>query len=182
MDYSIELNRSGVKDSEKYTSTETLRSGLVLEWKPNRKVNNIRTLKKAWGGHAAVILAALLAITTGEALALSRQATDFLLSISIDPASDDVKLADQDGIIETGYVVGPKEFSLESLAIAKNANGVKCFINMRVFIRGLKADPGHTAKVGPGHPLYNCALADYLTMEEKILVLKLEPFVIIQRR
>jgi hypothetical protein len=142
----------------------------------------MRTLKKAWGGHAAVILAALLAITTGEASALSRQATDFLLSISIDPASEDVKLADRDGVIKTGYRVGPEKFSLESLAIAKNANGVKCFINMRVFIRNLKADHGHTAKVGPGYPLYNCPLADYMTLEERIFALKLDPFVIIQKR
>jgi hypothetical protein len=31
--YSIEVKRSGVNDKEDYTNTETLRSGLVLEWK-----------------------------------------------------------------------------------------------------------------------------------------------------
>lgn len=31
--YSISVKRSGVKDSESYTNTETLRSGPVLEWK-----------------------------------------------------------------------------------------------------------------------------------------------------
>jgi len=138
----------------------------------------MRVLRKALGGCALAIFAAFLALLSGEALALSRQATDFLLSISIDPASEDVKLAERDGVIKTEYSGDPEEYSLESLALAKKTNGVKCFINTRLFIRSLKADSSRTEKVGPGHPLYSCSLLTYLTVEERKLVAKLKPFVV----
>jgi hypothetical protein len=105
-------------------------------------------------------------------MALSTQATDFLLSISIDPASENVKLADQDGTIKTEYGGDPEEYSLESLAIAKKTNGVRCFIDTRAFIRSLKADFNRTEKIGPGHPLYRCAASVYLTVEERRLAAK----------
>lgn len=43
--YSIDIKRSGVKDKEDYTNTETLPSGLVLEWK------HYEWLKKGHGDH-----------------------------------------------------------------------------------------------------------------------------------
>ena len=130
-------------------------------------------LKKVFGSLAPIAFAALFSISLAEnAFALSKQATDFLLSIAIDPASENVKRADQDGIIKTEYSGDPEEYSLESLAIAKKVNGVKCFINARAFIRSLKADFSRTNKVGPGHPLYSCSYLLYLTVEERKLAAK----------
>jgi hypothetical protein len=136
-------------------------------------------LKKVCGGLAPIAFAALFSIAPAEnAFALSKQASDFLLSISIDPASANVKLADQDGIIKTEYSGDPEEYSLESLAAAKKTNGIKCFINARVFIRSLKADFNRTEKVEPGHPLYSCSYMLYLTVEERKLAAKKSPVVI----
>jgi hypothetical protein len=112
-------------------------------------------------------LAALFAITPAKnALALSKQATDFLVSISIYPALEEVKLADQEGAIKTIVVGDPVENSLESLAIAKMTNGVKKFIATRSFIRRLKADFSGTAI--PGDRLYNLE-PRYMTMDERKL-------------
>ena len=130
-------------------------------------------LKKVFGNLAPIAFAAFFAVAPAEnAFALSKQAADFLRSISIDPASQDVKLADRDGIIKTEYNGDPEEYSLESIAIAKKVNGVKCFIASRAFIRSLKADFSRTQKVGPGHPLYDCAYMRYMTVEERKLAVK----------
>ena len=145
-------------------------SGLLA---PTERVKSIGVLKKVFGSLAPIAFAAFFAISPAEnAFALSKQATDFLLSISIDPASANAKLADQDGIIKTEYRGDPEEYSLESLAIAKKMNGVRCFIDARAFIRSLKADFSHTKKVGPGHPLYTCSYLLYLTVEERKLAAK----------
>src|SRR5438270_8565724 len=99
-------------------------------------------LKNISGRLAAIVFAALVAnAPADQALALSPQATDFLRSISIDPASENVKLADQDGTIKTtSTCITPtdcdsEEWSLETLAIGKKTNGVRCFIDTRAFIR-----------------------------------------------
>lgn len=127
-------------------------------------------LKRGLGCLSAIALAALLASTLAqEALALSKQATDFLLSISIDPTSENVKLADQDGTIKTEYQGDPEEYSLESLAIAKKTNGVKSFIITRTLIRRLKADFSRTALPKSGDPLHNWDPI-YLTVDERALV------------
>ncbi len=129
--------------------------------------------KKVFGSLAPIAFTAFFSISLAEnAFALSKQATDFLLSISVDPASEKVKLAEQDGTIKTEYSGDPEEYSLESLAIAKKVNGVKCFIETRAFIRNLKADFSGTKKVGPGHPLYSCSYLLYLTVEERKLAVK----------
>ena len=126
-------------------------------------------LKKGFGCLSAIALAVLLAsLPAQEALALSKPATDFLLSISVDPTSENVKLADQEGIIKTIAGGDPEEFSLESLAIAKKTNGVKSFIITRAFIRRLKADFSRTAMPKPGDPLYNTD-PRYMTMDERAL-------------
>lgn len=139
---------------------------------PTEKVKSMG-VKKVLGSLAPIAFAAFFSISPAEnAFALSKQATDFLLSISIDPASANVKLADQDGIIKTEYRGDPEEYSLESLAAAKKTNGVKCFIETRAFIRNLKADFSRTEKVGPGHPLYSCSYLLYLTVEERKLAAK----------
>lgn len=130
-------------------------------------------LKKFSGSLAPIAFAALFSVSpAGNAFALSKQATDFLLSISIDPASENVKLADRDGTIKTKHRGDPEEYSLESLAAAKKVNGIKCFIDTRAFIRSLKADFSRTKKVGPGHPLYSCSYLIYLTVEERKLAMK----------
>jgi hypothetical protein len=137
---------------------------------PTEKVKSMGVLKKILGSLAPIAFAAFFSISPADnALALSKQATDFLLSISVDPASENVKLAEQDGTIKTEYSGDPVEYSLESLAIAKKMNGVKCFINTRVFIRNLKTDFSRTEKVGRGHVLYKCGYGIYLTVEERKL-------------
>jgi len=128
----------------------------------------MRVWKNSLGGHAAIVLAALLAITSGEALALSRQATDFLLSISIDPASENVKLADQDGTVKTTVSGDPEENSLESLAITKKTNAVKSFIDTRTYIRRVKADFSRAEK-----PLFDSYNPRFMTPDERKLVGKL---------
>lgn len=130
-------------------------------------------LKRVLGGLAPIALTAIFSLSPADnALALSKQAADFLRSISIDPASEKVKLADQDGTIKTVSGGDPDENSLESLAIAKKVNGTRCFIETRAFIRSLKADFSRTEKVGRGHPLYTCAFQLYLTLEERKLAVK----------
>lgn len=120
---------------------------------------------------AVIAFASLLAIALPDnASALSKQASDFLVSISIDPASENVKLADQDGTITTVIGGDPEVNSLESLATAKKKNGARCFIDTRAYIRRLKADYTRTEDSSrPGHPLYTCAYQLYLTVEEQKL-------------
>lgn len=127
--------------------------------------------KKAFGRPVAIACAALLASAAAqEAQALSKQASDFLLSISIDPASENVKLAAQEGTITT-VIGGDSEVnSLESLATAKKKNGARCFVDTRAYIRSLKADFAHTEDATrAGQPLYTCAYQIYLTVEERKL-------------
>ncbi len=117
-----------------------------------------------------IVFTAIVAFAFAQdAQALSNAARDFLLSISIDPSSDDVTLADQDGTIRTIVSGDPEENSLESLAIAKKKNGVKCFIEARTYMRRLKADSSRSEKIVAGHPLYSCAYQIYLTPEEREL-------------
>ena len=116
-----------------------------------------------------------LLVTTAlphNALALSKEASDFLVSISIDPASEAAKLADQDGTINAVVGGDPEVNSLESLAIKKKKNGARCFIDTRAYIRRLRADYTHTEAAMNAKPLYTCVYSLYLTVEETQLAVK----------
>ena len=122
---------------------------------------------------AAIALASLLVIALpNNAWALSQQASEFLVSISIDPASEGVKQADQDGTITTVVGGDPEVNSLELLASKKKKNGARCFIDTRTDIHRLKADYTHTEAAMNAGPLQACAPRLYLTVEEQELMVK----------
>ena len=136
----------------------------------NESSENMTGLKKFSAVLLQLLLAVFLAITPAKsAFALSKPAIDFLLSISVDPASENVKLADQDGTVKTIVAGDPEENSLESLAIAKKTNGVKNFINTRVLVRRLKADFSNTEIPKAGDSLYPYD-PRYMTVDERKLV------------
>lgn len=72
------------------------------------------------------------------AAALSPQAESYLRSIGLDPASEEVRLAEQAGEIQTTYMDEPVTFSVESLASEKKKNGLIRFVATRAFIAKLK--------------------------------------------
>lgn len=82
---------------------------------------------------AAVLLA-------GPAFALSPEAEAFVRSAGLDPQSDSVRAADQEGTIETTFRGDSASFSLEALAIQKKKNGVLAFVTTREFIKKLAAN------------------------------------------
>jgi hypothetical protein len=105
-------------------------------------------------------------------MARSQQASDFLVSISIDPASEAAKQADQDGTITTVISGDPEVNSLESLATKKKKNGARCFIDTRAYIRRLKAGYAHTEPAMNAELLQSYAPRVYLTVEEQELMVK----------
>lgn len=74
------------------------------------------------------------------ATALSPAAEEFLRSAGLDPASEAVRLADQDGTIVTTYYGDPESNSLESLAKKGKRHGAASFVHTRGYLRKLKND------------------------------------------
>lgn len=72
------------------------------------------------------------------AAALSPEAEAYLRSVGLDPASEEVRLAEQAGEIQTTYMDEPVTFSVESLASEKKKNGLIRFVATRAFIAKLK--------------------------------------------
>jgi len=99
------------------------------------------------------------------AKALSPDAESYLRSIGFDPASEDVRLAEAAGEIQTTYMDEPATFSLESLAAGKKKkNQVTNFIVTRAFIARLQGDFTSTAIPEKNYE------ALYLTKAERQLV------------
>ena len=109
------------------------------------------------------LLLGLLLSSTVPALALAPETEAYLKKIGLDPASDAVKIADQDGVIKTVYHDDTQEFSLASLAQAAKPNGVKAFVTTRAFIKSLKADFNAASFPKVGYD------AMYLTPDERKL-------------
>lgn len=88
----------------------------------------------------------------------------FLGSIGLDPESEDVQIAHQDGTISSIFRGKEISHSLESLAKEGSKKGVSNFITSRVFIRKLKADFAGTSIPKVGYD------GIYLTKDERMLV------------
>ncbi len=108
----------------------------------------------------ALVVAAAFA---APARALSPETEAFLRTAGLDPASDAVRLAEEDGEIVTMYRDDEKTFSLDSLARDGAKNGIKAFVATRGFIRRLKADFAGTPFLKTNYD------GLYLTLEERRL-------------
>lgn len=106
---------------------------------------------------------AILLCTTARA-ALTPPAEAFLVSIGLNPQSEEVLAAEAEGVIATMENGDYAEFSLEERALAKRKNGVLAFIHTRKFIGQLKENFAGTSIPTVNYdPLY-------LTVEERALV------------
>lgn len=110
-----------------------------------------------------LLIAAFCAAFAAPALALSPDEEAFLKGIGLDPKSEKVRLAEQDGVIDTVYRGDPRFFSLTSLIAQKLKNGVIAFVTTRHFIRQLEADP--STPIPKSH--YD---GMYLTIEQRKMV------------
>lgn len=113
----------------------------------------------------------LLAAAVCSALALPARAitpetSAFLVKAGLDPASPQVRMADEEGPVKTSYLGDDKEFSLDSLAQDGAKNGIKAFVAARDFIRRLKNNFAGTPSPKEGYD------ALYLTPAERKLALK----------
>jgi hypothetical protein len=96
------------------------------------------------------------------AAALTPETEAYLKSIGLDPASEDVRLAEQAGVIQTTFMDEPVSYSVESLAAEKKKNGLIRFVTTRAFVAKLTRDP--SVNVPENYESL------YLTSAEKILV------------
>lgn len=108
----------------------------------------------------ALVVAAGFAV---PAQALSPETEAFLRKAGLDPASEAVRIAEEDGTIVTMYRDDEKRISLESLAKEGAKNGIKSFVATRAFIRKLKADFAGTPFLKTNYD------GLYLTLEERRL-------------
>jgi len=81
------------------------------------------------------ILALFLAL---PASALTPEQGTYLSSIGLNPASEDVRIAEKDGEISTTFMDEPTTFSLVSMISEKKKNGLIRFVTTRAFISKLK--------------------------------------------
>lgn len=95
---------------------------------------------------------------------LSPEAESYLQSIGLDPTSEDVRLAEAAGNVQTTYMDEPVSYSVESLAQEKKKNGLIRFVTTRAFIHRLHKNFNET-KI----PKKNYE-ALYLTVAERELV------------
>lgn len=113
-----------------------------------------------------LIAVAVSAILSAPARALSPETSAFLVKAGLDPASADVRLADEEGPVTVLYQGDDKEFSLDSLAKDNAKNGIKAFVASRAFIRQLKKNFAGTPAPKQGLDML------YLTLDERKLALK----------
>ncbi|MEK7388306.1 MAG: hypothetical protein AAB036_01260 [Elusimicrobiota bacterium] len=106
----------------------------------------------------------LLLGVLSSASAMSPKVEAFLQRVGIDPRSEEARIADSDGVIETTYRGDSVKHSLESLVAENKPNGVRCFVTTRAFIKNLRADFKGTEIPAE----YYDAL--YLTKDERQLV------------
>lgn len=79
-----------------------------------------------------------LLFAAAPAYAVSPATADYLRSIRIDPNSEAVRVADQDGLVKTTFRGRAFEASLEQLASVRHENETRCFVATRNFIQKLK--------------------------------------------
>lgn len=113
-----------------------------------------------------LLAAAVSAVLAAPARALSPETAAFLVTAGLDPASADVRLADEEGPVTVLYQGDDKEFSLDSLAKDKAKNGIKAFVAARAFIRQLTKNFAGTPAPKQGLDML------YLTLDERKLALK----------
>lgn len=104
------------------------------------------------------------AFFAASASAMTPETEQYLGSIGLDPASNDVVAVDAEGPVLTSYDGDASEYSLDILAAQKKKNGISSFIGTRTFIRQLKANFAGTSIPKTNYdPMY-------LTPEERGLV------------
>ena|SRR3989338_4768946 len=108
----------------------------------------------------ALVMSAAFA---APARALTPEVEAFLRKAGVDPASEAVRIAEEDGTIVTMYRDDEKQISLESLTREGAKNGIKAFVATRAFIRKLKADYAGTPFLRTNYD------GLYLTIEERRL-------------
>jgi len=111
----------------------------------------------------SLILSLFVVALALPAAALSPDAEAFVKSVGLDPASEDVRLAEQAGVINTTFMDEPVSYSLESLAAEKKKNGVIRFVTTRAFYARLSRDPNTSVPAANYESIY-------LTSAEKIVV------------
>lgn len=114
----------------------------------------------------AIAVSFTLSALAVPAQALSPETEAFLRRAGLDPASDAVRLADEEGPVQTVYQGDDKQYSLDTLARDGAKNGIKAFVATREFIRKLKVDFAGTRIPTQGYD------GLYLTVEERKLALK----------
>lgn len=92
------------------------------------------------------------------------EAQEYLKSIGVDPASEDVGLAHQAGEIQTTYMDEPVTYSLEALALAQKKTPLIRFVATRGFIANFKY--GYIPVKIPGKDFE----PDFLTPAERALI------------
>lgn len=113
-----------------------------------------------------LIAAAVSAFFASPALALSPETSAFLVKAGLDPASADVRMADEEGPVTVLYQGDEKEYSLDSLARDNAKNGIKAFVAARAYIRQLTKNFAGTPAPKQGIDML------YLTLDERKLALK----------
>lgn len=113
-----------------------------------------------------LIAVAVCSAFSMPARALSPETESFLVKAGLDPASPQVRMADEEGPVKTIYLGDEKEFSLDSLAKDGAKNGIKAFVAARDFIRRLKNNFAGTPSPKEGYD------ALYLTVPERKLAMK----------
>jgi len=99
------------------------------------------------------------------AKALSPEAEEYLKTIGFDPASEDVRLAEAAGEIQTSFMDEDVTYSLELLAAGKKKkNQLTNFITTRAFMARLQKDFNGTKVPAKNYE------ALYLTTEERQMV------------
>ena len=111
------------------------------------------------------LISSLIALAlTLPANALTPKSAAYLKTLGFDPASEDVRLADKSGKVETTNLGEPVTFSLESLAAGKKKNQIKPFITTRAFVERLKIDFAGTIMPKKDYE------ATYVAQQERSLV------------
>ena len=110
-----------------------------------------------------LVLSLFALVFAMPAAALAPETAAYLKSIGLNPDSEDVRMAEQAGEIETTFMDEPVTYSVESLARDKKKNGLIRFVATRAFITKLKRNFDSTRIP----ELYESI---YLTTDERSLV------------
>lgn len=103
------------------------------------------------------------------AKALTPESAAYLKTLGFDPESEDVRLADQSGDVETMNLGDPVTFSLESLAAGKKKNQLTNFITTRAFVERLKKDFAGTTMPKKNYEVLYVAQAERSMVGDKVV-------------